>query len=111
MPLRARRPDSSETTSRTCAQLHFHDSLFFNMKVLAYTLIGAMAAALAGYLLGALIGAGMTWHNNNVLTDAPQGSYIFWANFMGYMTAIFTWPLGIIFGLVYGLRRKASRTI
>jgi hypothetical protein len=78
------------------------------MKLLVYILLGAIAAALAGYLLGALIGIGMTWHNNHILTDAPYGSYIFWANFMGYMTAIFTWPLGIIFGLVYGLRRRAN---
>ena len=75
------------------------------MKLLGYALAGAITAATAGYVIGAIIGLAMTWHNNNVLTDAPYGSYYFWANFIGYMIAIFTWPLGILFGLIFGLSR------
>ena len=78
------------------------------MKLLGYVIAGALTAAAAGYMLGAIIGIAMTWHNNNVLTDAPYGSYVFWANFMGYMIAIFTWPLGIIAGLILGLRRNTN---
>jgi hypothetical protein len=78
------------------------------MKLLGYMLTGAIAAAAVGYVIGAIIGVAMTWHNNNVLTDAPDGSYVFWAQLMGYMIAIFTWPLGIIFGLILGLRRNTA---
>ena len=78
------------------------------MKLLGYALAGAITAAAAGYLIGAIMGIAMTWHNNNVLTDAPSGSYVFWANFMGYMIAIFTCPLGIFFGLIFGLSRYTN---
>lgn len=76
------------------------------IKIIGCAAFGTLAAALAGYLIGAAAGLGMTWHNNHRLIDSPQGSYLFWANFTGLIIAMFTWPIGILIGLIVGLSRK-----
>ncbi|HVF57469.1 MAG TPA: hypothetical protein VM934_15045 [Pyrinomonadaceae bacterium] len=76
--------------------------------IIAYAGAGAFAAALAGYLVGAVAGVVMTWQNNR-MPGAPYGSYVWWANFVGMLIAMFTWPFGILFGLVFALARKTNR--
>jgi TonB family protein len=63
-------------------------------KIFGFAVIGTIAMATVGYVLGTLIGIVMTWHNNNILTGVPLGSYLFWANFMGLMTAMFIMAAG-----------------
>lgn len=84
-------------------------------RVIGYTLLGALATLLVGYLLGAMVGIRLTWENNN-MPDTPYGSYSWWANFVGLITAIFAWLPGAFFGFLWGLidvlkRRKASAEI
>lgn len=71
--------------------------------------IGLAAGAAAGYVIGAVIGLVMTWYNNTYLTDAPHGSYLFWANLVGWVILVFTAPVGLIVGLVVGLVRCRTR--
>jgi hypothetical protein len=73
--------------------------------LLGCTLVGTIAAAIAGYLGGALGGLAMTFYNNNLMTGAsPQGSYVWWANFCGWLIACFAFlpggGIGFLFGLV-----------
>ena len=70
-----------------------------------WSLIGLAAGAAAGYAIGAAIGLVMTWYNNTYLTDAPHGSYLFWANLVGWVILVFTAPVGLIVGLGLGIIR------
>ena len=76
-------------------------------RIFAYAVAGALAAALAGYLIGGVVGLVLTWENNR-MPGTPDGSYIWWANFVGMLVAMFTWPFGILFGLIVALHRKDS---
>lgn len=75
-------------------------------KFLIYTLAGALAGIVVGYVCGAVCGLIMTAYNNNYLTDtAPQGGYLWWANFMGYLLAVFAVLPGAAAGFVTCLAR------
>ncbi len=78
------------------------------IKILRYAAIGGTATGAFGYMLGAIIGVGMTWHNNNVLTGVPHGSYLFWAHLVGLLIATFTLPVGIFIGLIVGVIRSVE---
>ncbi|MBA3320037.1 MAG: hypothetical protein H0T45_01145 [Pyrinomonadaceae bacterium] len=81
-------------------------------RLIGFAALGALALAIGGYLLGVVAGLGLTWYNNHLLSDtAPQGSYLFWAHFMGQLFAFFSWPVGIVCGLLYGLRRKGPDAV
>ena len=72
--------------------------------LLACTFAGAIIATIAGYLVGAICGLTMTFYNNNFMTDtSPQGSYLWWANFCGYLIAIFAILPGAAGGFLVGL--------
>jgi len=81
-------------------------------RVALRTLLGAVAGALCGYSVGALLGVVETWQNNR-MPDTPYGSYTWWANFFGLMLAAFAWLPGAVVGLFWGLigvaRRRARR--
>ena len=73
---------------------------------LIYTLVGALAGIVVGYICGAIGGLILTAYNNNILTDtAPQGSYIWWAKFGGYLFAVFAVLPGALAGFVTCLAR------
>ena len=76
--------------------------------ILGYTLAGAVIGSVAAYLLGMLGGIGLTFYNNNYLTDAPQGSYMWWANFCGYLGAVFAVIPSALLGLAIKLYRLAA---
>jgi cbb3-type cytochrome oxidase subunit 1 len=76
------------------------------LQVLKYVAISVIVWVVAGFLIGALLGAGMTWHNNNVLTDSPQGSYVFWSRFTGLFGAAIALPIGVLIGLIVGITRR-----
>ncbi len=65
-----------------------------------WAIIGAAVAAIAGYLCGAAGGLALTFYNNNFLPDAPQGSYLWWANFVGYIAAVWLVLPGAVAGLI-----------
>ena len=68
-----------------------------------WAIIGAAVAAIAGYLCGAAGGLALTFYNNNFLPDAPQGSYLWWANFVGYIMAVLMVLPGAVVGLIVSL--------
>jgi hypothetical protein len=76
--------------------------------VALYTIFGAMAATLIGYLLGAAAGVAMTLVNNH-MEGTPGGSYLFWANFCGTLAAFFAWIPGGIAGVVWGSIKQFGR--
>ena len=72
--------------------------------LLAYLFAGTVAATIAGYLCGALVGLVMTFHNNNFLSDtSPPGGYLWWANLLGYIFAVFAVLPGAAIGFMVGL--------
>lgn len=71
-------------------------------RVIGYTLLGALATTLGGYLFGAIIGLILTWQNNRML-DTPDGSYYWWANFVGLIVVVFAWLPGAIIGFWWGM--------
>ncbi len=72
-------------------------SVFF-----AYMIAGGVIAVVIGYLCGATGGLLLTFYNNNFLADTAQGSYLWWAKFCGYLTAVFAAVPGIFAGFFYG---------
>ncbi len=81
---------------------------------LGYTFAGGVAGAVGGYVCGAVGGLILTAYNNNFLTEtAPQGSYLWWANFCGYLIAVFAVLPGAAGGFLtclvkISVKRKAS---
>jgi len=69
----------------------------------AYTLTGAFAAIIIGYTCGAIGGLALTFYNNNFMVETAQGSYLWWANFGGYLIAVFSSVPGLIAGFMFGL--------
>ena len=90
------------------------DYLKIALLFLTYTLIGALAGIIVGYICGAMGGLILTAYNNNFLTEtAPQGSYLWWANFCGYLIAVFAVLPGAAGGFLtclvkISVKRKAS---
>lgn len=78
--------------------------------VLRATLIGLVLGAVGGYGLGAILGLVLTWYNNALLEDAPHGSYAWWANFLGVFVAVFSTPVGLLLGILYGVGRVRTRS-
>ena len=76
------------------------------LQVLKYVAITAVVWVVAGFLIGTLLGLGMTWHNNNVLSDSPQGSYILWSRFTGLYGSAIALPIGLVLGLIIGITRR-----
>lgn len=72
--------------------------------IIGSTLLGLAIGAAAGYVLGAVVGAILAWSDNATLTSA-HASYMFWANFMGVFVAVFSTPIGVVLGLLYGIGR------
>ncbi len=73
---------------------------------LIYTVGGALAGIVGGYICGAVGGLILTAYNNNILTEtAPQGSYLWWANFGGYLLAVFAVLPGAAAGFITCLAR------
>lgn len=81
-------------------------SLNRTVKVLKYVILSGFIWTAAGFLIGAIFGIVMTWENNNMRLDSPQGSYRFWACFTGVYAAAIAFPIGIFVGLIIGLTRK-----
>ncbi len=74
---------------------------------LIYTLVGALTGIVGGYICGAVGGLILTFYNNNFLTEtAPQGSYLWWANFCGYLIAVFAVLPGAAAGFVTCLAKE-----
>jgi hypothetical protein len=76
------------------------------VRLLVLGLAGSALGSSAGFLIGAALGLAMTAVNNRLLTGAPQGSYTFWALFMGELFALFSWIPGAAGAVVLSLRRK-----
>jgi hypothetical protein len=77
------------------------------LGVAGYVTAASLGAIFVGFLIGAILGAAMTWYNNNYLADAPQGSYIFWSEFIGFYGAVIALPVGSLAGLVIGLSQRS----
>jgi hypothetical protein len=81
-------------------------SLDKSVKVLKYVILSGFIWTAAGFLIGAIFGIVMTWENNNMRLDSPQGSYRFWGWFTGLYAAAVALPIGILLGLNIGLTRN-----
>ena len=80
--------------------------LKLGVTLITWTIIGAAVAAVAGYLCGAAGGLALTFYNNNFMPDAPAGSYLWWANFMGYIAAVWLVLPGAVGGLIVSLLKS-----
>ncbi len=75
----------------------------------AYAVVGAIIAAVISYILGAVIGLAATFYNNHFLMEAAQGSYLWWANFFGYILVCFSVLPGAGIGFVFRLIKLTEK--
>lgn len=81
-------------------------------ELLAYTLARVFTGAAIGYFCGALVGLIMTFHNNNFLIDtSPQGSYLWWANALGYIISVFAVLPGAACGFLFGFIKISEQIL
>jgi len=78
------------------------------LGIVGYTLAGAVVGSAVAYLLGMLGGIGLTFYNNNFLADTAQGSYMWWAKFCGYLSAVFAVIPSALLGFVIKIYRLAT---
>ncbi len=70
--------------------------------IIGCTVAGMLAAAITGYLLGAIFGLSLTFYNNT-LPDAPNGAYLPMVYLLGYIGAKLAVLPGAAVGFLTGI--------
>ena len=76
---------------------------------LRWGVVAGLAVIAAAYVVGALAGIALTLYNNELLEDAPRGSYLYWANLCGTVVAVVVVVPALAVSILLGAARAARR--